>query len=93
MSSFEVQCIVGEDRFCIEVPTDSTVGYVLKKVSELSGVKGISFWFSDAELKCDHLFADYFEPEGVYQVMIGGNIQGGTLLKSSVSKVRSLGVT
>jgi hypothetical protein len=92
MSSFEVQCVVGEDHFCIEVPNDCSVGDVLKKASEHSGVKGVSLWYSDVELNCDHLFADYFEPEGVYQVKVGGNIREGTLLKSSESKLEPLGV-
>jgi hypothetical protein len=55
-------------------------------------MKVVSLWYSDVELNCDHLFADYYEPEGVYQVRLGGNIPGGTLLESSESKVRSLGV-
>jgi hypothetical protein len=94
MSSFEVQCVAGEDQFCIEVPANCTVGDVLKKASEYSGIRAdsASLWYSDVELNCDHLFADYFEPDGVYQVKVGGNIQEGTLLKSSESKVRSLGV-
>jgi hypothetical protein len=92
MSSFEVQCVLGEDCFCIEVPTNCSVGDVLKKASEHSELKGASLWYSGIELNCDHLFADYFEPEGVYQVKLGGNIRKGTLLKSSESKVRSLGV-
>jgi hypothetical protein len=87
-----VQCVVGEDHFCIDVPADCSVGDVLKKASEHSKVKGASLWYSDIELNCEHLFADYFEPDGVYQVKVGGNIQEGTLLKWSESKVRSLGV-
>jgi hypothetical protein len=43
-------------------------------------------------LNCDHLFADYYEPDGVYQVKIGRDIPEGTLLKSRESKVRSFGV-
>jgi hypothetical protein len=66
MSSFEVHCVVGEDHFIIEVPNDCSVGDVLKKVSEHSGVKSASLWYSDIELNCDHLFADYYEAEGVY---------------------------
>jgi hypothetical protein len=93
MSVFEVQCTVGRDHFCIEVPNDCSVGDVLKKVSEQSGLKGVSLWYSDIALNLDHLFADYFEPEGVYQVKLGGNIPEGTLLNSSESKVRALGVT
>jgi hypothetical protein len=92
MSSFEVQCVVGEDHFCIEVPTDCSVGDVWKKASEHSGVRGLSLWYCDIELNCDHPFADYFEPDGVYQVKVGGMIPEGTLLKSSESKVMSLGV-
>jgi hypothetical protein len=92
MGSFEVQCVVGEYHFCIEVPNDCSVGDVLKKASEHSGVKDVSLWYSGVELNCDHLFADYFEPDGVYQVKVGGNISEGTLLKSSESKVKSLGV-
>jgi hypothetical protein len=65
---------------------------VLKKASQHLEVKGVSLWYSDVELNCEHLFADYYEPEGVYQVKVGGNIQEGTLLNSSESKVRSLGV-
>jgi hypothetical protein len=92
MSSFDVQCVVGEFHFCIEVPTDCSVGYVLKKALEHSEAKDASLWYSDVELNCEHLFADYFEPEGIYQVRVGGNIPEGTLLKSTESKVRSLGV-
>jgi hypothetical protein len=92
MSNFEVQCVVGEDHFCIEVPTDCSVGHLLKKASEYSGVKGMSLWYADIELNCDHLFADYFEPDGVYRVKVGANIREGTLLKSNESRVRSLGV-
>jgi hypothetical protein len=92
MSSFDVQCVVGEFHFCIEVPTDCSVGDVLKKALEHSDLKGASLWYSDVELNCEHLFADYFEPEGVYQVKVGGIVQEDTLLKASESKVRSLGV-
>jgi hypothetical protein len=94
MSSFEVQSVVSEDHFRIEVPTDRSVGDVLRKASEHSEVKmkSASLWYSEVELNYDHLFADYYEPDGVYQVKVGGNIQEATLLKSSESKVRSLGV-
>jgi hypothetical protein len=92
MSSFEVQCGVGEDRFCIEVPTDCSVGDVLKKASQHSMVEGISLWYSDIELNCDHLFADYFEPEAVYQIKPEGNYPEGTLLKSNEPKLKPLGV-
>jgi hypothetical protein len=94
MGGFEVQCVVGKDHFCLEVPTDCSVGDVLNNASEYSGVKdkGVSLWYSEVELHCDHVFADYYEPDGVYQVRVGGNIKEGTLLKSSESKVRSLGV-
>jgi hypothetical protein len=80
MSCFEVQCVVGEDHFCIEVPNDCSVGDVLKKASEHSGIKAdsASLWYSDVELNCEHLFAGYFEPDGVYQAMAGGNIPEGT---------------
>jgi hypothetical protein len=83
MSMFEVQCVAGEDHFCIEVPTDCLVGDVLKKASEHSELKGASLWYSDIELNCDHLFADYYEPEGVCQVKVRGSIPEGTSLKLS----------
>jgi hypothetical protein len=92
MSSFEVQSVAGEDHFCIEVPNDCSVGDVLKKASEHSGVKGASLWYSDIELNCGNLFADYFEPERIYQVRVEGDIPDGTLLKSSEAKLRPLGV-
>jgi hypothetical protein len=38
------------------------------------------------------MFADYFEPDGVYQVRVGWNCPEGTLLKSSESQVKALGV-
>jgi hypothetical protein len=40
MSSFEVKRALGEDQFCIDVPTDCSVGDVLKKISERSEVTG-----------------------------------------------------
>jgi hypothetical protein len=77
MSWFEVQCAAGEYHFRIEVPVDCSVGDSLKKASEQSdqaGVKaqGASLWYSDVELNCDHAFADYYEPEAVYQVKVAG---------------------
>jgi hypothetical protein len=92
--SFEVQCIVDEDHFRIEVPTDCSVGDVLKKASEHSDskVKGASLWYSDIELNCGHLFADYFEPERVYEVMVDGHIPKGTLLRTDKAKLQPLGV-
>jgi hypothetical protein len=39
MSSFEVQCVVGKGHFCFEVPTDCSVGDVLKKAAEHSELK------------------------------------------------------
>jgi hypothetical protein len=96
MSSFEAQCVVGEDHFCIEVPTDCSVGDALKVASGFleqseGRVKDLWLWDADVELNCDHLFADYGEPEGIYQVFIGGNCPEGTLLNSSESALRSLG--
>jgi hypothetical protein len=66
---------------------------VLKKASEESRAKGVSLWFSDIRLNDDHLFADYFEPEGIYQVRVGGNWPEGSLLNRNECKLRSLGVT
>jgi hypothetical protein len=92
MSSFEVKCALGEHRFCVEVPTDYSVGDVLKKISEQSEVKAVSLWCSDIPLNLEHLFADYFEPEVIYHVKVGGNVPDGSLLNSNEAKLRSLGV-
>jgi hypothetical protein len=90
--SFEVKCVVGEDHFCIEVPIDSSVGEVLKKASGHSGMKGVSLWYSDIPLNCDHQFADYFEPDVIYHVRVGGNYPNGVLLNSNEAKLSVLGV-
>jgi hypothetical protein len=90
--SFKVQITVGEDHFCIEVTADCSVGDVLRKASKYSRAKGGTLWYSDIRLNDDHLFADYFEPEIVYQVKVGGNFQDGTLLNSNEAKLRPLGV-
>jgi hypothetical protein len=94
MSNFEVRCVAGEDHFCIEVPMDCSVGDVLEKASEHSGVnvKDASLWCSDVELIYDHLFADYFEPEAIYQLKLAWNYPEDTLLSSSQWKLRRLGV-
>jgi hypothetical protein len=85
---------MGGDHLGIQVPNDCSVGDVLKKALEHSGVKvnDVSFWYSDIELNCDHLFADYFEPDGVYQVNVGGNIPEGTLLCANDTALGALGV-
>jgi hypothetical protein len=62
MSYFELQCALGEDRFCIEVPAECSVDDVLKKASERSEAPGVSVQYSDTPLDPDHLFDDYFEP-------------------------------
>jgi hypothetical protein len=92
MENFEVQCAIGDDHFCIEVPTNCSVGDVLKKASERLKIMGVSLWYSHVPLNCEHLFADYFETDVVYQVKVGEIIRKGTLLKSSESKLRSFGV-
>jgi hypothetical protein len=92
MSVFEVQCIVGGDRFCIVVPNDCSVGDVLKKVSEQSGVKAVSLWHSGIPLNLEHLFADYFEPDAIYHVRVGGNYPDGSLLNCCETKLKAIGV-
>jgi hypothetical protein len=77
MSTFRVKCAVGDHHFCIEVPTNCSVNDVLKKASDHAEVKGVSLWYSDVPLSCEHLFADYFEPEIVYHVRM---YPDGTLL-------------
>jgi hypothetical protein len=69
-TSFEVHCMIGEDRICIDVPTDCSVGDVVKKVFEVTGKKGVSIWSSDIRLGCEHLFAGYFEPEATYVIKL-----------------------
>jgi hypothetical protein len=92
MATFEVRCCMGDDQFCIEVPTDCSVGDVLKKASGQSEVKGVSLWYSDIVLNIDHLFADYFEPETVYHVRLGGNYAKGTLWNSSEANLTAVEV-
>jgi hypothetical protein len=89
MSCFEVRCAVGEYQISIEVPTDCSVGDVLKKASEQSGVRGVSLWSSGMSLNRDHLFADYFEPEAIYHVR---NYPEGSLLSSCEVKLAAIGV-
>jgi hypothetical protein len=91
--SFEVKCAVEGDQVSIEVPTDCSVSDVLKKASEHSGVTGVSLWYCDVQLNFGHLFADYFEPETVYYVKVGGNFPDGTLLDSNETKLKLIGVT
>jgi hypothetical protein len=70
MSDCEVQRVVDEDRDCIEVPTEYSVGDALKKASWQSEVKGVSLWHSGVELNLDHLFADHFEPEAIHHTVV-----------------------
>jgi hypothetical protein len=65
---------------------------VLKKASEDKGVKGVSLWYDDIPLNCDHLFADCFEPDAIYRVKVRGNYPEGSLLNSNEAKLRPLGV-
>jgi hypothetical protein len=92
MTSFEVQCMIREDRVCIEVPTDCSVGDVVKKVSEVTGKKGRSIWSSDIRLDCEHLFADHFEPEAIYVIKFGNDFPEGSLLLSSREKLEGFGI-
>jgi hypothetical protein len=92
MTSFEVQCTIGEDRVCIEVPADCSVGDVLKKVWEVTGKKGISIWSSDIRLDCDHLFADYFEPEATDMIKVGSDLPEGSLMLASNEKLEGFGI-
>jgi hypothetical protein len=92
IKAFAVQCTVGEDHFCIEVPTDCSVGDVLKKASEHSETKGTSLWHSDIPLTLDRPFADYFEPDGIYHVKLAGNYPEGSLMTFNETKLKRLGV-
>jgi hypothetical protein len=92
MGSFKVKCALGEDHFCIEVPTDCSVLDVLKKASEYAKAEGVSLWYSDIRLNSDQLFADHFEPDAIYQVKTEGNCTEGTLMNSSSVNLTALGV-
>jgi hypothetical protein len=94
MSSIEVKCAVGQDYFCIEVPTGCSVSEVLKKASEQKDVRarGLSLWSSEVELNSDERFAGFFEPAAVYHVKLGGGCPEGTLLKATEAKLKPLGV-
>jgi hypothetical protein len=92
MTSFEVQCMIGEDRVCIEVPEDCSVGDVMKKVYEVTGKKGVSIWSSDIRLDCEQMFADYFEPEATYVVKLVGDFPEGSLMLSSGEKLGGFGI-
>jgi hypothetical protein len=87
MGYFTVRCAIGEDCVDVEVPTDSSVGDVLQGASEKSGKKGTSIWFSDIQLNCEHLFADYFEPEAMSLIRLGHDYPDGSLLQSSGHKL------
>jgi hypothetical protein len=92
MTSFEVQCMIGEDRVCIEVRTDCSVGDVMKKVSEVTGKKGASIWSSDIRLDCEHPFADYFESEATYVIKLVNEYPEGSLMLTSSEKLEGFGV-
>jgi hypothetical protein len=92
MTSFEVQCMIGEDRVCIEIPTDCSVGDVMKKVSEVTGKKGVSIWSCDILLNCEHLFADHFEPEATYVVKVDNDFPEGSLMLTSSDKLEGFGI-
>jgi hypothetical protein len=92
MTSFEVHCMIGEDRVCIEVPTDCSVGDVVKKVSEVTGKKGVSIWSSVLHLDCDQLFADHFEPEATYVIRLVNDFPEEGLMLTSSEKLESFGI-
>jgi hypothetical protein len=92
MTSFDVQCMIGEDHVCIEVPDDCSVGDVMKKVSEVRRKKGASIWFSDICLDCDHLSADYFEPETTYVIKHVNDFPKGSLMLTSSEKLEGFGI-
>jgi hypothetical protein len=92
MTSFQVQCMIGEHRVCIEVPADCSVGDVMMKVSEATGKNGISIWSSDIRLDCAHLFADHFEPEATYAIKLVKDFPKGSLMLTSSEKVEGFGI-
>jgi hypothetical protein len=92
MDFFRVECAVGEDHVCIEVPIDCSVCDVLKKYSETTGRKGVSVWSSDARLEYDQLFADYFEPEATYLIKLANDFPEGSLMLKSGEKLESFGI-
>jgi hypothetical protein len=92
MTSFEVQCMIGEDRVRVEVPNDCSVGDVMRIVSEVTGKKGVSIWSSDIRLDCEHLFADYFEPEATYVIKVVSDFPEGSLMLSSSEKLEGFGI-
>jgi hypothetical protein len=92
MTSFEVQCTVGEDHVCIEVPTNCSVGDVVKKAFEVTGKKGLSIWSSDIRLDCGQLFANYFEPEATYVIKLANDFADGSLMLTSSEKLEGFGI-
>jgi hypothetical protein len=92
MTSFEVQCMIGEDRVCIEVPTDCSGGDVVKKASEVAGRKGVSIWSSDIRLDGEHPFADYFEPEATYVIKLVNDLPESSLMLTSSEKLEGFGI-
>jgi hypothetical protein len=91
---FEVQCLFGENSFCVEVPVNCSVNDMLRRALEHSETSAnrASLGYSDIPLDGDEIFADYFEPDAVYQVRVGRNCPEGTLLSASESEVKALGV-
>jgi hypothetical protein len=92
MTRFEVQCVIGEERVCIEVPSDRSVGDVMRKVSEVTGKTGVSIWSSEVQLECESLFADYFEPEATYVIKLANDFPEGSLMLPSSDKLEGFGV-
>jgi hypothetical protein len=89
---FEVHCSVAGDRFDIAVPNDCSVGDVLRKASEQSGVQGVSLWCCNIRLNLDHMFADYVEQEAIYHVRVGWNYPEGNMLSPCEGKLNAIGV-
>jgi hypothetical protein len=92
MASFNTECVIGEDRVCIEVPVNCSAGDVMKKASEVTGRKGVSIWCSDRRLECGDLFVDYFEPEAIYVIKLGDDFPEGSLMLSSSEKLGGFGI-
>jgi hypothetical protein len=91
VSGFSVQCAIGDDQICIEVPTDGSVGDVLRVASDATGKKCMSIWNADWRMDCQELFADYFEPEATYLIKLEHDCVGGLMLVSG-EKLESFGI-
>jgi hypothetical protein len=50
-------------------------------------------WASDMRLDCDHLFADYFEPDATYLIKLVYDFPEGSLMLKCGAKMESCGIT